>query len=298
MRLVPSGKLKVFGFAAFIAVVLLACTTHSVIYEKLSPHGAIVVTEDDRGLRTLLLDNSGARQSVVKPDDPGHLELAYTRVAMLALAICEEPSRILVVGLGGGTLPMFLRKHYPDATISVVEINPDVVDVAKRFFGFREDAHLRVHVGDGRHFIENIRLLPYDIIFLDAFGAESIPAHLATQEFLQAVRRAVAPGGVVVGNVWRGSHNRLYDPMVRTYQEVFDELFIAEVAGDVNNMLFALPRRQLLNQSELAIAARKVSELRRFPFDLGRLAEASFYHAREKKQETSVLRDADLGQAK
>src|SRR6266849_5169253 len=179
------------GLSALATLSVLACAAQTVIYEKASHYNTIVVTEDSNGLRTLLFERGGSRQSVVKPGDPDHLELSYARVAFVGLALCEGPRRILVVGLGGGTLPTFLRKHYPNAAIDVAEIDPDVVDIAKKFFGFREDERMRAHVADGRAFIENVRQPQYDVIFLDAYGARNVPAHLTTQEFLQAVRRAV-----------------------------------------------------------------------------------------------------------
>src|SRR5882672_9522201 len=219
-------SVRLYLYAAAFAALSLGCAAQTVIYEGASPYNTIIVTEDHKGLRTLLFERGGGRQSVVKPGDPDHLELPYARVALAGLALCEEPRRILVVGLGGGTLPMFLRKHYPAATIDAAEIDPDVVDVAKKFFGFIEDGHLRAHVGDGRQFIENARQANYDIIFLDAFGAHDVPKQLTTQEFLQFTRRALKPSGVVVSNVWRPASNPLYDSMVRTYQEAFDELLI------------------------------------------------------------------------
>src|SRR5882762_6958155 len=213
-----SGRLRLYA-AAFAALAALGCAAQTVIHERASPYNTIIVTEDYSGLRTLLFERGGGRQSVVKPGDPDHLELPYARVALAGLALCEEPRRILVVGLGGGSLPMFLRKHYPTAAIDVAEIDPGVVDVAKQFFGFREDELTRAHVGDGRQFIENARQADYDIIFLDAFGARDVPKHLTTREFLQITRRAIRPNGVVVGNVWRPGSNPLYDSMARTYQE-------------------------------------------------------------------------------
>jgi len=280
------------GLYAFLALSLVACA-QTVIYEKASPYNNIIVTEDGNGLRTLLFERFGGRQSVVKPGDPDHLELAYARVALTGLALCEGPHRILVVGLGGGSLPMFLRKHYPAAAIDVAEIDPGVVDVAKQFFGFREDELTRAHVGDGRQFIENVRQ-GYDIIFLDAFGARDVPKHLTTQEFLQAVRRALVPSGVVVSNVWRPSANPLHDSMVRTHQEAFDELFILDVPGDVNNILLALPRKQPLNKNELAQLARRISTAKQFRFDLGEQVEYGFRYASEKSGPARVLRDAEL----
>lgn len=178
-----------FAYIALIALVLLAHAGETVLYEKASAYNTIVVTEEDNGLRILRFGKNGARQSVVKLGDPDYLALPYVRSALVGLALSEDPRRFLVVGLGGGTLPMFLRKHYPNATIDAVDIDPEVVDVAKKFFGFREDALMNARVDDGRRFIEKVRE-PYDVIFLDAFGADSIPAHLTTQEFLRAVRPA------------------------------------------------------------------------------------------------------------
>jgi len=278
------------GLALFPVVCLVASDAETILYEGKSAFNNIVVTEDDSGLRTLLFEKGGARQSVVKPGDPDHLELPYARVAMTGLALCEGPRRVLVVGLGGGTIPMFLRKHYPQATIDAVEIDPEVVQVAKKFFGFREDSRMRVHTADGRRFIEQCRQ-PYDIIFLDAFGPDSIPRHLATVEFLQSVRRALTPRGLVAGNVWSRSTNRQYDAMVRTYQEVFSELCIIRVEGAGNRILIALPRAERVTRTDLSKRAAAISKQHGFRFDLGELVSWGFQAAGEKDPQSRILTD-------
>jgi spermidine synthase len=275
-----------------VGLVVLVHAEQTVLYEKASPYSTIIVTEEN-GLRTLRFEKGGARQSVVKLGDPDHLELPYARVAFAGLALCDEPRRIMIVGLGGGTLPSFLRKHYPHATIDAVDIDPDVVYVAKKFFGFREDDQMHAFVGDGREFVERFRQ-PYDVIFLDAFSSDSVPPHLTTQEFLRAVRRALKPNGVVVGNIWSRYSNPLYDSMVRTYQEVFDELYILDVPGAGNKILLALPRPQPLSRDALAQLARKVATAQQFRFDLGELVTQGFQHATEKSSEGRVLKDAEL----
>ena len=279
-------------FAALFAFAAAACA-QTVLYEKPSAYNNIIVTEEADGMRVLRFERGGARQSITKPGEPEYLGFAYTKVAFVGLALTEEPRRIMVVGIGGGTMPMFLRKYYPKATIDAVDIDPDVVHVAKQYFGFREDEKLKAHVGDGRAFIENARE-PYDVIFLDAFGTRNVPPHLTTIEFMRAVRRAVKPGGVVVGNIWGRGANRLYDDMVRTYQEAFDELYMLDVPGTTNKILLALPRKQPLDRLALIERARRVGTAQRFQFDLGAIDEQQFHRLSRKGSTGRVLRDADI----
>jgi spermidine synthase len=284
---------RLLALVALFAFAVAACAAETVLYEKRSAYNNIIVTEDSDGLRVLRFERGGARQSISKPGEPEYLGFAYTKVAFVGLALTEEPRRIMVVGIGGGTMPMFLRKHYPDAAIDAVDIDPDVVHVAKTYFGFREDEKLKAHVGDGRAFVENARE-PYDVIFLDAFGTRNVPPHLTTVEFMQAVRRAVKPGGVVVGNVWGRGANRLYDDMVRTYQDVFDELYMLDVLGTTNKILLALPRREPIHRMGLVERARRTGTAKRFKFDLARIDEEQFHDLGRQGRSGRVLRDADV----
>jgi len=263
-----------------------------VLYEKQSAYNNILVTEDDQGLRTLSFEKGGVRQSVVKPGDPDHVELPYARAMPVGLALVAEPRRVLIVGLGGATIPSLLRKHYPNMTIDVVDIDPDVVAVAKKYFGFREDAAMHAHVRDGRRFIAECRE-PYDLIFLDAYGSENIPYHLATREFLQAVRRAVGPKGAVVGNVFDATYNRLYADMVRTYQEVFDELYVLDVPDRGNKILLGLPRAADIERRDLARRARALSHEKGLRFDLGDLVADGWHRESHKDPRARVLLDKD-----
>jgi spermidine synthase len=262
-------------FAAIHAFCLVATAQPKVLYEKISPYSTIVVTEDGDGLRTLSFERNGARQSVIKVGDPDHLELPYVRAMLVSLAMVDQPKRILVVGLGGGTIPSFLHRHYPLATIDAVDIDPDVVEVAKTFFGFREDERLRAHIRDGRKFIEQCEE-PYDLIFLDAFSSDSIPVHLTTREFLHAVRQALTPRGLAVANLWSRGSNPLYDSMVNTYHDVFERLYLLDVLGAGNVILFAIPRREQFKRDELEQKAREITRHWQLPLDLGQLIRRGF----------------------
>ena len=276
-----------------IALALPALAGEAILHERKSDYGTIIVTEEPDGNRALRFERDGARQSVVNPGDPDDLVLPYTQVALTGLALSGEPRRILVIGLGGGALPAFLRRHYPVARIDAVDIDPEVVRVAKEYFGFREDRLMRAHVADGRRFVEEARE-PYDMIFLDAFGTDAVPPHLATREFLQSVRRITRPEGVVVGNLWFRRYNKLFDSMVHTYRSVFDELAVLHVLGTGNRIVIALPRKKELDRAEFARLAREVSAARRFRFDLGDLVEKGFHAADASGRGGRLLLDRDL----
>jgi spermidine synthase len=171
-----------------------------------------------------------------------------------------------------------------------------VVDVAREFFGFREDARLRAHVGDGREFVEQARASSYDVIVLDAFGANSIPPRLATLEFLQAVRRALAPGGVAIANLWKPPQNPLYDAMVVTYRQAFDEVYSLDVEGYANQILLALPRMQTVSRNDLVQRARRLAADKRFGIDLAALVEAGYSYVPPPRdgRRARGLRDADF----
>jgi spermidine synthase len=289
MRPVSAPFIRALLFASLL-LPALARAEPVVLYEKRSAYSTIIVSEE-AGVRTLRFERGGARQTVAKPDDPTFLALPYARVALLGLALVPEPRRILVLGLGGGTLPRFMHRYYPDTVIDAVDIDPEVVHVAREFFGFRDSRTLRAHVADGRRFIEETRE-PYDVIFLDAFGTRSVPPHLTTHEFLQAVRRALKPEGVVIGNVWSGEFNPLYGAMVRTYYDAFETVRVVPVTGAGNRMVIALPRAGALTTERLAKLGSALSSRKGFQFDLGTWTADEVPQEQEAIRAASVLRDA------
>ena len=250
----------------------------------------IRLTENEEGLRILRFGAEGASQSIVKVDDPRHLELPYTRLLPACLAFQPNPARILIVGLGGGTLPRFLHAHFPEMQIDVVEIDADVVSVACEHCGFVEDERLRVIVEDGRDFIERCGG-GYDLIILDSFDGDSIPPHLATLEFLGAVRKALSPEGIVVANVWGRTFNPIYAEMLLTYRAAFTDVYVLDVPSPGTKLFVGLPNRRTMTRGELIEKVRAISRERGFDYDLGAVV-AGFRNAElENVRCGEVLRD-------
>ena len=279
----------------FLALLLSACAASArIIYVGTGLHGSIIVEDNDAGMRTLMFERNGARQSVVKIGDPDHLELSYARTVLAGLPLSGKSRRLLILGLGGGSLPMFLHHNFPQAIIEVAEIDPAVVAVAKQFFDVKEDERLRIHIGDARSFVEASAPGYYDLIIVDAFGANSVPAHLSTQEFAFSLRRAITPEGVVIGNLWRRPFNASYDSMVLTYLSVFEQTFVLDVPGDANSIVFALPRKTAINREVLASMAGELARSRKFKVNLEDLVNSAFKEIASLNLDGSVLRDRDI----
>jgi spermidine synthase len=161
-------------------------------------------------------------QDVKRPD---RIVMNYPQMMLGALFVKPEPKAVLIIGLGGGTIPRALHEVVPQARIDVVEIDPAVVKVARRYFDLGDSKNLNVIEADGRVQVKRAlrQELRYDIIMLDAFDHEYIPEHLLTQEFLQEVKALLAPGGVLAANTF--SSSRLYDHESTTYASVFPQFF-------------------------------------------------------------------------
>jgi predicted O-methyltransferase YrrM len=158
---------------------------------------------EETGTPLLALHLDHLLHSYADPNDPAHLEYGYLqhfRDVIDHAARTHESPRLLFIGGGGYTLPRLIAKTHRTATIDVVEIDPAVSRVARRWFGVPRTPRLRTINEDARWFAMRARG-SYDLIFIDAFNDLSVPYHLTTREFTSNVKRLLAPGGTVAVNV-------------------------------------------------------------------------------------------------
>jgi len=160
-------------------------------------------------------------ESVSNLADPDDLPLRYAQVMTVATIYPDAPGKILMLGLGGGSISTYLARFLPDATIITVEIDAGVIGAAKTYFGLRETERVHYRAGDGRVFL-NRTTERYDLILLDAYRGGYVPFHLLTREFYALVKQRLTPGGAAAFNVHDG--NKLYPSTVKTLGEVFPAL--------------------------------------------------------------------------
>jgi spermidine synthase len=158
-----------------------------------------LVISECNGVRSLHLGGDRV-QSAMRVAAPMDLELAYTRAMMGFLLFLPNPRRILMVGLGGGSLAKFVHARMPDVSTTVVELIPDVVSAARRdFFLPSDDGRLRVLVAEGGEYVARHPGC-CDVLMVDAFNDSSHPAALRSQSFYEAARDALEDMGVLVIN--------------------------------------------------------------------------------------------------
>lgn len=165
----------------------------------------LLLVIDDGPMRHLRFGGvDGVDQTVVHRRRPGDLPTEYLQVATVGAALTKTLSRALLVGLGGGAYARFLRRRFPQVSVDVIEIDPIVLQLAREHFGFKEDRRLRVFTEDAAEFVADAaadEAWRYDLVFVDAYHGQKIPAPLARQRFFRDAAAVLAPGGVVVANL-------------------------------------------------------------------------------------------------
>jgi spermidine synthase len=211
-------------------IILLCCVAAraagaQVLHQEKSLYRDIVVYEEN-GLRCMKFGYFNVQpQTCMYVLDPAELAFPYSRMLIGALYLKPAPRRVLLVGLGGGTLATALKTALPSAQIDCVELDPAVVQVARKYFGFKPERFSSVVVDDGRVFVKRAARQgkKYDMIFLDAFDQAYIPEHMMTREYFAEVKSILADDGVLGANSHTGS--KLYDAESATYAAVFGSYF-------------------------------------------------------------------------
>jgi spermidine synthase len=242
---------RIIVFNLFIVLVCLiadlgmADQSSTVLYQKDSIYQVLKV-EQYGSVRHLY----GGRMSfsALDLDEPYRHVLEYTEMMILGMAYVDHPQTILMIGLGAGTVVSYLRKYYPDLRMTLVELDPDVVTCAQKFFRFQVDSGMRVATQDGRWYLMR-DTTAYDLIFLDAYHGDYIPFHLLTKEFLQLVKQHLTPNGIVVANTW--THQALADRESATYANVFGHFDSYEGIRSGNRVIIAANNPNILEESAL-----------------------------------------------
>ena len=181
--------------------------------------------------------SDAAEQSSMSLSEPHALVVDYTRTMMGFLMFNPQPRHMAMIGLGGGSIAKFCHRHLRHSHLVAVEINPHVLALRDEFQIPRDDHRLEVVWGDGADFVRRASQ-QYDVLLLDGFDADGVPANLCTESFYQHCRKALRPDGILVANLHSGHpYHEIY---VQRIQNVFgDGLLVVDEASASNSTIFA-----------------------------------------------------------
>lgn len=233
--------------------------TVRMVHRQLSVYRNIQVM--DRGQeRCMVFGRRNSRQTCIDLRQPDRLLQPYSHAMLAGFLVTPRPRRALVIGLGGGVIPTAMRALDPGLHVDAVELDPAVIAVAERYFGYRQTPQSRAYADDGRMFVRRqLRAgQRYDMVLVDAYDENYIPEHLLTREFLQQLHDLLQPGGVVVANTFADRPLQRHEDA--TYQSVFGATASLYSSTRGNRIILAardgLPSQAILQHNAARLTGR------------------------------------------
>ena len=180
----------------------------------------------------------GEIQSEMHLDAPHRITLYYVRAMLCFVLFQPRPAHIVMVGLGGGSLAKFCHQYLPHSRITVVELRADVIALRDQFAVPPDSDRFRVVQGDGAAYIATLARCA-DVLLVDGFDRDGLPAALCSERFYADCRRALRHGGVLVANLF--SYDPQYPAALGRLQRCFQRRVCSlhGIAGN-NRILFAV----------------------------------------------------------
>lgn len=239
---------------AMSGVLAASVARAAVVFETTTPHHHIRVL-DESGVRTLSFNGSRESRMSLGNSLQGHFE--YTEYFHLPWLWNTNLTNVLMIGLGGGSSQRAYLHYYPKVNIDTVELDPVVVDLARRYFQLPETPRHRVVVEDGRQYLRRSKK-EYDAIILDAYRTTRygsfIPYHMATKEFFEIARDHLGTNGVVAFNVigtYQGFRADILGATYRTMKTVFPQVYLFPAKDSLNVVLIGTRSERPLTLNEV-----------------------------------------------
>ena len=196
------------------------------------------------------------------PKDLTELPVAYTKSFTIGLAYPKNLNSFLMIGMGGGSTSWYLHKSLPKAKVTAVELDPEIIRLAEKYYGLKANENFIISELDGRvHILRNRQ--KHDIILVDAYRGPFVPFHLMTKEFFKLAKKRLTEGGVMVQNI--EPTTMLYDKAIATIASVFDHVEVYKAGGNVVAIAYDGAEKQL---KDIIKRAEQRQKTHNFRYDL------------------------------
>ncbi len=209
-----------------------------VIYQVESELNGRIQVVDVGSTRKLIVENT--LQSV-NPDSPSCSKLYWGKLTSSLKERFPKIEKVLVLGMGGGTIQHLLSRLYPGIDITSVEYDKVVVDIARKYFNVDSIPNHKIINDDALRVViepEEYEMSPgcFDVLIVDILNGDRYPDLGKTGNFIAGIRRLVRSGGLLVfSRIYTGDYqedvNLFIDSLENTLKEVESEV----VAGYTNS---------------------------------------------------------------
>ena len=152
----------------------------------------------------------------------------------LSLIFNPNPAKILFLGLGGGSLQKFFFKYCEKSFTKTIEINPQVIQVAKSYFFIPDSDRLEIIHDDGVDYLNNHKDT-YDLIVSDAFDDEGLPDIFKEEKYYELCHSRLTKNGIFVINLWGSDpKSKLY---IKKIKMIFNNQVLFAAADNPGNVI-------------------------------------------------------------
>ena len=203
-------------------------------FEKKSEFSHIKVVKDKNQRTLYFVRDNGDEvvESILDLNKPHEMVVEYTKMMFMSYLFRPKQEKVLMIGLGGGSMVHFLKHYDPNVKMDVVDIDPVIVQVADKYFDVRTGGNVNIITKDGFEFFKTTDA-KYDVIYMDAFlkpsaatDSTGVALRLKTKEFYKEVQQKLNPDGLVVFNI---NHHEKIDDDIKTIRESFPQVYSFEL---------------------------------------------------------------------
>ncbi|MEY3175348.1 MAG: Spermidine synthase [Planctomycetota bacterium] len=235
----------------------------SIEYETRSSFSHIRVRRSGSVRTLIFVRDSGeeAWESQMNLRSPHVLRFTYLQHMFSSYLLQPQQSRVMIVGLGGGSMVHFLQKYDPQVKVEAVEIDPVVVELAERYFSVRQNANVRLVVADAFEYLKQTKN-KYDVIYMDAFLKPSadtdqtgVPLRLRTQQFYNEIQQLLVENGSVVFNI--NPHPQMQQDL-QVIAESFPQTYVFALPNSEGVVAVGSLQKERLTPAQLKAAGKQM----------------------------------------
>ena len=235
-----------------------------ILFETETKYFNIQVIEDIQQRRHLVFLPLMGSQSIWDPQQPKKIFSPSLKTLCATIAIAPKlPKKYLFLGMGAGIMPRFIHRHFPEAEIDIVELDPEIPKIAEKYLGYRPHNKTTIITADARVYINQCKKR-YDIIIVDVYNAKAVPFAVTTQEFFSQLKKCLTPNGIAGVNLANLGNDKFMVSELFTISQVFKHLLIYACPGDSNFIPIFSPNSKITAKK---ITARAVEIGKKYQFE-------------------------------